>query len=61
MAGVCFYAARNTGNHCPYRIIAPPEGYPDMLRKDLLYAKASGSTWCVSSPELRILGIGHVR
>src|SRR5579862_2201765 len=32
----------HTGNHCPYRAIASPEAFPDLLRKDLLYAKASG-------------------
>ena len=32
----------HTGNHCPYRIVSPPEGYPDMLLKDLIYAKACG-------------------
>jgi len=37
-----FARSTHTGNHCPYRVISPPEGYPDMLRKDLLYAKASG-------------------
>lgn len=37
-----FVRSTHTGNHCPYRVILPPEGYPDMLRKDLIYAKASG-------------------
>jgi len=37
-----FVRSTHTGNHCPYRVISPPEGYPDMLRKDLIYAKASG-------------------
>jgi hypothetical protein len=37
-----FVRSTHTGNHCPHRVISPPEGYPDLLRKDLLYAKASG-------------------
>lgn len=37
-----FVRSTHTGNHCPYRAIAPPEAIPDLLRKDLLYAKASG-------------------
>jgi Glycosyl hydrolases family 2, sugar binding domain/Glycosyl hydrolases family 2, TIM barrel domain/Glycosyl hydrolases family 2 len=37
-----FVRSTHTGNHCPYRVISPPDGYPDMLRKDLLYAKTSG-------------------
>ena len=37
-----FVRSTHTGNHCPYRVISPPDGYPDMLRKDLLYAKSSG-------------------
>jgi Glycosyl hydrolases family 2, TIM barrel domain/Glycosyl hydrolases family 2, sugar binding domain/Glycosyl hydrolases family 2 len=37
-----FVRSTHTGNHCPYRVISPPDGYPDMLRKDLIYAKASG-------------------
>ena len=37
-----FVKSTHTGNHCPYRMISPPDGYPDMLRKDLLYAKACG-------------------
>ncbi len=37
-----FVRSTHTGNHAPYRVVAPPPGFPDMLRKDLLYAKASG-------------------
>ncbi|HEX4487846.1 MAG TPA: glycoside hydrolase family 2 TIM barrel-domain containing protein [Terriglobales bacterium] len=37
-----FVKSTHTGNHAPYRIISPPDGFADMLRKDLLYAKASG-------------------
>ncbi len=37
-----FVRSTHTGNHTPYRVVAPPPGFPDMLRKDLLYAKASG-------------------
>jgi len=37
-----FVKCTHTGNHSPYRVIAPPDGFPDLLRKDLLYAKASG-------------------
>ncbi len=37
-----FAKCTHTGNHSPYRIVSPPDGYPDLLRKDLLYAKASG-------------------
>jgi hypothetical protein len=37
-----FVKSTHTGNHSPYRIISPPDGYPDLLRKDMLYAKASG-------------------
>ncbi len=32
----------HTGNHVPFGLIVPPDGYPDMLRKDLVYAKACG-------------------
>ncbi len=37
-----FLKSTHTGNHTPYGVVLPPDGYPDMLRKDLLYAKASG-------------------
>jgi hypothetical protein len=37
-----FIKCTHTGNHTPFSQTLPPEGYPDMLRKDLLYAKASG-------------------
>jgi len=37
-----FVKSTHTGNHSPYGIISPPDGYPDLLRKDMLYAKASG-------------------
>jgi hypothetical protein len=37
-----FLKSTHTGNHSPYRMVSPPDGFPDMLRKDLLYAKASG-------------------
>lgn len=37
-----FVRSTHTGNHCPFRMISPPEGYVDMLRKDMLYAKTSG-------------------
>jgi hypothetical protein len=37
-----FVRSTHTGNHSPYRVVSPPQGYPDLLRKDLLYAKASG-------------------
>ena len=37
-----FLRSTHTGNHCPVRAIAPPDGYPDMLRKDLFYAKSCG-------------------
>ncbi len=37
-----FVRSTHTGNHTPYRVVASPHGYADMLRKDLLYAKASG-------------------
>jgi hypothetical protein len=32
----------HTGNHVPFGQVVPPENYPDLLRRDLLYAKASG-------------------
>jgi len=37
-----FLRCTHTGNHVPFRQVIPPEGYEDMLRRDLLYAKASG-------------------
>lgn len=37
-----FVKCTHTGNHTPFSQTLPPEGYPDMLKKDLLYAKASG-------------------
>lgn len=32
----------HTGNHCPFGAILPPDSAPDLLRKDLLYAKSCG-------------------
>ncbi|HUW60026.1 MAG TPA: glycoside hydrolase family 2 TIM barrel-domain containing protein, partial [Candidatus Bathyarchaeia archaeon] len=32
----------HTGNHCPVGQIIPPDNAPDLLRRDLLYMKASG-------------------
>jgi hypothetical protein len=37
-----FLRCTHTGNHVPFGQVIPPEGYEDMLRRDLLYAKASG-------------------
>jgi hypothetical protein len=37
-----FVKCTHTGNHTPFSQTQPPDGYPDLLRKDLLYAKASG-------------------
>jgi hypothetical protein len=37
-----FVRSSHTGNHCPVGQIVPPVGAPDLLRLDLLYAKASG-------------------
>lgn len=37
-----FVKCTHTGNHAPYSQITPPPGAPDMLRMDLIYAKASG-------------------
>lgn len=37
-----FLKSSHTGNHCPVGAILPPENAPDLLRKDLLYAKACG-------------------
>ncbi len=32
----------HTGNNVPFGQVVPPSGYSDLLRRDLLYAKASG-------------------
>ena len=37
-----FLRSTHTGNHCPVGQIIPPAEAPDLLRRDLLYAKASG-------------------
>lgn len=37
-----FVRSSHTGNHCPVGQVVPPVGAPDILRLDLLYAKASG-------------------
>ena len=37
-----FLKSTHTGNHVPFGLIVPPDGYPDILRKDLVYAKACG-------------------
>jgi hypothetical protein len=37
-----FVRSSHTGNHCPVGQIVPPLGAPDLLRLDLVYAKASG-------------------
>jgi hypothetical protein len=37
-----FVRSSHTGNHCPVGQVVPPPGAPDLLRLDLLYAKASG-------------------
>ncbi|PYU66058.1 MAG: hypothetical protein DMG49_23000 [Acidobacteria bacterium] len=37
-----FLRCTHTGNHTPFGINIPPSGFPDMLRRDLYYAKASG-------------------
>ena len=37
-----FVRSSHTGNHCPVGQIVPPAGAPDLLRLDMLYAKASG-------------------
>ena len=37
-----FLKSSHTGNHCPVGAILPPESAPDLLRKDLLYAKSCG-------------------
>ncbi len=37
-----FVRCTHTGNHTPFSINIPPPGFPDMLRRDLFYAKACG-------------------
>ena len=37
-----FVRSTHTGNHTPFSINIPPPGFPDMLRRDLFYAKACG-------------------
>jgi hypothetical protein len=37
-----FVRSTHTGNHTPFSINIPPPGFPDLLRRDLFYAKASG-------------------
>ena len=37
-----FLRSTHTGNHCPIGQSLPPRASPDLLRKDMLYAKASG-------------------
>ncbi len=37
-----FLKCTHTGNHVPFGQVVPPSGARDLLRKDLLYAKASG-------------------
>ncbi len=37
-----FLKSSHTGNHCPIGAILPPDSAPDLLRKDLIYAKACG-------------------
>jgi hypothetical protein len=37
-----FLRSTHTGNHCPIGQILPPHSSPDLLRKDMLYAKAAG-------------------
>ncbi len=37
-----FVRSTHTGNHCPVGQVLPPPQAPDLLRRDLLYAKASG-------------------
>jgi len=37
-----FVRCTHTGNHTPFSINIPPPGFPDLLRRDLFYAKASG-------------------
>jgi len=37
-----FLRCTHTGNHVPFGQVVPPSGHADMLRRDILYAKASG-------------------
>ncbi|WP_158748771.1 glycoside hydrolase family 2 protein [Acidobacterium sp. S8] len=37
-----FLRCTHGGNHVPFGVVIPPDGYTDLLRRDLLYAKASG-------------------
>jgi beta-galactosidase/beta-glucuronidase len=37
-----FVRSTHTGNHCPVGQILPPPSAPDLLRRDLVYAKAIG-------------------
>ncbi len=37
-----FLKSSHTGNHCPFGAILPPDSAPDLLRKDLIYAKSCG-------------------
>ena len=37
-----FVKSTHTGNHSPLGMVVPPDNYPDLLRKDMLYAKACG-------------------
>src|SRR5439155_24672076 len=37
-----FLRSTHTGNHCPISQVIPPRQTPDLLRRDLLYAKVSG-------------------
>ena len=37
-----FLRCTHTGNHVPFGQVVPPPGYADLLRRDMLYAKASG-------------------
>jgi hypothetical protein len=37
-----FLKCTHTGNHSPFGQVNPPDSHPDLLRRDLLYAKASG-------------------
>jgi len=37
-----FLKSTHTGNHCPVGQIVPPPSAPDVLRRDLLYAKTCG-------------------
>lgn len=37
-----FWRSSHTGNHCPVGQILPPANAPDLLRRDLIYMKASG-------------------